>query len=234
MLSTSQLILLIILPSYLLLFSAGYLIARWNRAHEIVTLGLGPRVFFPSMGYYVGGLRMLLGFLVFLIFLPLLPIIALLSIPLIKIAGLIQRRREAKFAERMRHLGRAISWAEAKQHVIAKEGTLICEILWMNGGSRLWWTPEILADQTQFNYFRPGDRSPFDKEFEAFGKWCFENYTNPDSGRAVIVEIPKGSRRLFWKQVNDAGYEYITTHYRDKGKQSPQKNAKHTAGEETR
>lgn len=113
MLSTSQLALFIILPSYFLLFSAGYLIARWNRAHEIVTLGLGPRVLFPSIGYYVGGLRMLLGFLVFLIFLPLLPIIALLSIPLIKIAGLIQRRREAKFAERMRHLGRVISWAEA-------------------------------------------------------------------------------------------------------------------------
>ncbi len=133
MLSTSQSILFIILPLYLLLFSAGYLIARWNRAHEIVTLGLRPRALSPSIGDYVGGLRTLLGILVFLIFLPLLPIIALLSIPLIKIAGLIQRRREAEFAERIRHLGRAMSWAGAEQQVIAKEGTLICEILWMNG-----------------------------------------------------------------------------------------------------
>ena len=234
MLTTSQMILFIFLPTYLLVFSAGYLVARWNRGHVITTLGLCPRALAPSIASPIDSLRTLSGLLVSLILFPLLPILALLSIPFFMITGLIQRRREAEFAERMRHLGRAITWAEAEHHVTAKEGTLICEILWMNGGSRLWWTPEILANQTQFNYFRPGDRSPFDKEFEAFGKWCFENYTNPESGRAVIVEIPIGSRRLFWKQANDAGYEYITTHYRDKGKESQQKNAKHTTGEETR
>jgi len=162
---------------------------------------------------------MLFGAFGLIILLPLLPIIAVLSIPFLRIVGLRQRRREAEFVERMRHLGREISWAEAEQHAIAKEGTLISEMLFIRP-SRLWWTPEILADQTPFTYFRPGDkdRTPFDKEFEAFGKWCFENYTNPSSGRAVLVEIPKGSTRRFWKKINEAGFEYAITHYRDKTK----------------
>jgi hypothetical protein len=186
----------------------------------ITTLGLGPGALAPSIASPIDSLRTLSGLLVSLILFPVLPILALLSIPFFMIAGPIQRRREAEFAERMRHLGRTMSWAEAEQHAIAKEGTLICEILWLNGGSRLWWTSEILAEHTSLTYFRPGDkdRSAFDKEFEAFGKWCFENYTNPSSGRAVLVEIPKGSRRRFWKQINDAGFEYAITHYRDKTK----------------
>jgi hypothetical protein len=234
LLTTSQLILFILLPSYLLLFSAGYLVARWNRGHEIVTLGLGPKILVPSLGYYVEEIRALLGSLVFIILLPLLPIILLLSIPYFKIVGLRQRRREAEFVEGMRHSGRVISWAEAEQHAIAKEGTLISELLFIRP-SRLWWTPEILADQTSFTYFRPGDkdRTPFDKEFEAFGKWCFESYTNPESGSAVLVDIPKGSRRLFWKQFKSAGYECITTHYRDKREEAPRKNTEQTAGEKT-
>jgi hypothetical protein len=219
LLTTTQMILFIFLPSYLLLFSAGYLIARWNRGHEILTLGLGPRVFVPSIGYYVEGLRMLFGAFGLIILLPLLPIIAVLSIPFLRIVGLRQRRREAEFVERMRHLGREISWAEAEQHAIAKEGTLICEVLFIRP-SRLWWTPEILADHTPFTYFRPGDkgRTPFDKEFEAFDKWCFESYTDPSAGRAVLVETPKRNRRRFWKQLNDGGFEYAITHYRDKTK----------------
>ncbi len=124
----------------------------------------------------------------------------------------------------MRYLGRAIGWPEAEQHAIAKEGTLICEILW--NGARLWWTPEILANQTPFTYCRQGDKdkSPFDKEFQAFGKWCFENYTNPSMGRAALIEIPKGSRRLIWKRIDDAGFEYVLTHYRDKPKGQATKN----------
>jgi hypothetical protein len=222
----SQTILFIVLPTYLVVFSAGYLVARWNRGHTIMTLGLGPRAIATSITSPINSLRTLSGLLVSLILFPLLPILALLSIPFFMIAGQIQRRRGAEFSERMRHLGRAISWPEAEQHAITKEGRLIREILWMNGGSRLWWTPEILPNRTPFTYCRPGDndKSPFDKEFQAFGKWCFENYTNPSMGRAVLIEIPKGSRRLIWKQINDAGFEYVITHYRNKAKGQATKN----------
>src|ERR1700740_112371 len=152
--SMSHMILFIVLPTYLVVFTAGYLVARWNRGHTIVTLGLGPRAVATSITSPIGSLRTLSGLLVSVILFPLLPILALLSIPFFMIAGLIQRRREAEFTERMRHLGRAISWPGAEQHAIAKEGTLICEMLWMNGGSRLWWAPDILANQTSFPYVR--------------------------------------------------------------------------------
>ena len=220
MLTTFQLILFIILPAYVLVFSAGYVIARWNRGHTIMTLGLGPRILPATIATPVDGFRMLRGLLVSLVLFPVLAVIGLLSIPIIMIVGLIQGHREADFAERMRHLGRAISWAEAERHAVAKEGTLICEILWLNGGSRLWWTPEIVANLTQFPYVRSGDKNRicFEEEFQAFNKWCFEHYTGPLSGRAVLVEIPKGGRRRFWRQINEAGFEYAITHYRDKTK----------------
>lgn len=222
--SMSHMILFIVLPTYLVVFSAGYLVARWNRGHAIMTLGLGPRALATSITSPIDSLRALSGFLVSLILIPLLPILALLLIPFFMIAGPIQRRRKAEFTERMRHLGRAMSWSEAEQHAIAKEGTLICEILWT--GSRLWWTPEILADRTPYTYCRRDDKdkSPFDKEFQAFGRWCFENYTNPSMGRAVLIDIPRGSRRLIWKRINDAGFEYVITHYRDKAKGQSTKN----------
>lgn len=208
MLNTRRVILFIVLPTYLLVFSVGYLIARWNRSHAIKTLGLAPKALAPSIASPAEGPRTLLALFASLIFLPALPLLALLSIPCFWIWAQVRKRRESEFAKRMGLSARTISWAEAKRHAIAKEGTLICELLWLNGPPRLWSTPDVLANLAPFPFVHSADKNKhcFAQEFQAFGKWCFENYTHPTSGRAVLVELPAMKPRQFWKQVEDAGY----------------------------
>jgi hypothetical protein len=208
--STSQLILFVFLPSYLLVLSAGYMIARRNRRHPLTTLGLRPGLLPPLTGSFTDGFKTLLDLIRPLIPLPLLPVLALLSFPYFFIVTRVQQHREAEFTECMRLAGRVISWPEARDRAMANQGTLIHERPYFNGPSRFWWTPDDVAGLSPFPFVRFSNdkRHLFDEKSRPFGNWCRERYTNKVSGSALLVEQPrtKTERRSFPREANDTGY----------------------------
>ena len=199
--STAQLTLLVFLPAYVLLIAVTYLVARLRSIAKSKSTGVREPV---NLGV-VGGILVL----------PLLLVGALLSIPCTWVWRNVQSRKEARFAEAMKRVQRSISWEEAEHHVSGKQGTLICETLSMKGPSRLWWTPDFVPDVSPFPYVRSKDKEHicFEKEFAAFGKRCFERYTSPTCGKAVLVGQPKMDRQDSWQQVGRLGY--IATYWRD-------------------
>jgi hypothetical protein len=208
--STFQVIAFIVLPSYLLIFFVGYLIARRNSGPVVTTLGLAPKILTPLAVSSVEGFKKVLALLSFLILLPLLPLFLLFSLPYLLVRARAQRRREAEFAQRMKLGGRVISWPAAWAHAGANEGTLIYEMLSFHGPSRFWWTPDDVAAISPFPFRRLTDtgRHMMENEFRPFAQWCHQRYTSEASGTALLIEQPstKEERHSFRREAADFGY----------------------------
>lgn len=60
-----------------------------------------------------------------------------------------------------------------------------------NDACRVWWTPDDIVDitphqvpdETDLDYMRLDEPLPF-------VRWCSEKYTSPDTGRALLTQLP--------------------------------------------
>ena len=127
------------------------------------------------------------------IYLPLLIIAAVLSIPWTYVQRLKQRHRERKFAEQMRKDGRIMAWDEFESALKERRGTTISEVLGIKGPFRIWWTPEDVRAISPS--LCPNEGQVWTElqsaEFRPFFDWCYAQFTNPNSGRARLVQIPE-------------------------------------------
>ena len=126
-----------------------------------------------------------------LLFLLMLFIAAGLSIPVGLVRPIIERRREAQFAQKMKTAGRMIPWSEVASEMEAGNGTVICEWLSMKDPVRVWWTRDNIASISP--HACSLDKYPdfFDPELVDFFRWCGERYTDPQVGSATLIVIPK-------------------------------------------
>ena len=150
-----------------------------------------------------------------LLMLPPLLLTAVLSIPFGWIRKFVVERSERRFAKQMKLAGRLKSWNEIQGFVVSKTGTLICEQLSIKGPSRLWWTADNIPEISPFPYATSNNRTRicYEAEFRPFGKWCFQQYTSPSTGKAFLVDLPATQRRNIWRQVLGAGC--ISTYSRE-------------------
>lgn len=134
------------------------------------------------------------------IYLPFLIIAALISIPWGYVREFIVRRNERKFASHMASAGRAINWDELQNAIETGQGTLIAETSSFKGPWRLWWTP---ADVRMVSPHKCDAGPGFEwlkPEFQPFWRWCYEQFTNPESGTARLVSVPDDElKRLYEK-----------------------------------
>jgi hypothetical protein len=130
------------------------------------------------------------------IYIPIMFLAAGVSIPWTYIRKSVQRLKERRFMERMKKAGRLMEWQEFKQAIASGEGTAIGEYLSIKGPFRIWWTPEAIPRTSPHRWEREKHFAfPFmEPEFLPFFEWCYTRYTNPVSGSAQLVSVPKDER----------------------------------------
>jgi hypothetical protein len=155
--------------------------------------------------------RGLLNGLIFLAVLPLILIALLLSIPYSHFRRALIRRSERKFTEQMKKAGRFMPWDEFECAVDGGSGTAIIESLGIHGPVRLWWTPEDVPALSPHEFQRGAEFASLDVKNAPFFRWCCARYTDPASGGALLVDVPKGKLRAFQERLKAARLVEICT-----------------------
>ena len=130
-----------------------------------------------------------------LVFMPLLAIAALISLLFTPIAALWEKRKKRLLKDAMTAKNRAMQWPEFVQALEEKRGTLIVEGD-PRKGPDFWWTSENI--RTVSPHSCSCDLGTlFDRNYKPFRAWCYERYTSPATGTALLVLGGEGQRRGF-------------------------------------
>jgi len=159
-----------------------------------------------SRSFLVDSVRKTTRTLVFVLALPLILAVAVVAVipqlPISLIKRSRMRRREKRFAADMKSAGRFISWAEARSEVDSGRGAFIGEFA-LRGGYRLWWTLEDVRKVSPHPcYF--DDEGPPGLAHAPFFDWCCSRFTDPESGRALLVDL-EGDQSLDYFMRGAAG-----------------------------
>lgn len=136
------------------------------------------------------------------------PIIAILALPfLLTAAGLsipvtvvqrhLERRRERRIRAELEVVGRWKPWLDATSEVGCGRGTIIEESLSFKGPCRLWWTSEDLPLIAPFPCYlrRLHLTDRHNNETLQFFNWCQSEFTDLQTGKALILEVDPSSYR---------------------------------------
>jgi hypothetical protein len=141
----------------------------------------GPKEFGPVFGLFV--------------FVPLLAIATLVSLPFTPILASWEGRKRRLLTEAMKQKNRVMQWPDFIRALKEKRGTLIVE-----GDPRK--APNFCWTGEDVRSFTPHPcscdlGSLFDRSYKPFRAWCYERYTSPATGRALLVLGGEGQRRGF-------------------------------------
>jgi hypothetical protein len=154
-----------------------------------------------AVAYYA--LRLLgftpVGSLIFAVFLAPVAFVILLVVGLMAIifvSNVMGVIREWRFRKRVRARGRYTTWRKLVEQFGPDSGTVLIDGPTLGWGiSRAWWTHENVIREAPCS--RPkspreifGGPSP-----HAFELWCYERYTSPESGTAILFGVWNGKRR---------------------------------------
>jgi hypothetical protein len=109
----------------------------------------------------------------------------LLIVPYNIVAFGLQVRRERRFQESMKRLGRTIDWAGFLHTLAERRGTLIVERFSFEGPIRMWWVQEDMKElcpyplSDWFTMLR-------DERFDGPRNWFAERFTGT-TGKALLV-----------------------------------------------
>jgi hypothetical protein len=129
------------------------------------------------------------------VFLPLMVQAALVSLPFIPIAAWSQKRTRSLLTNAMKAKDRVIQWPEFVQVAEEKRGTLIVEGD-PRKGPNFWWTEENVHSLSPHSCSCDLG-TLFDRSYRPFRGWCYERYTSPATGTALLVLGGEGQRRGF-------------------------------------
>ena len=117
---------------------------------------------------------------------PALFIAAGLSIPYALVSRHFQRRRSRALEQEMKSAGRLITWSDLNREMEQAHGTLIIERYSFKGPVDCWWTADYtypLCPHPVVDWLTMAN----DKGFQPVSEWYKERYTNPRTGRALLV-----------------------------------------------
>lgn len=104
---------------------------------------------------------------------------------------------EKKFAEVMTRADRLMTWQEFRRALETGKRTAIGEFLSTKGPFRLWWTAEDIPTTSPHAWKREQHVGWMEPEVFAFSEWCYQRFTNPESGLAGLVPVSKDQRKQF-------------------------------------
>lgn len=124
-----------------------------------------------------------------------LPLLALLGVVIVIFATLANFLSQRGFLRQMKFAGRYLTRSELRARVEEFGGTLIVEDPSLGWNfTHAWWTPDDLLALSPFP-------QPTDEEYDNavktmncldWDRWCWENYTSPDKGRAYLLRTWNG------------------------------------------
>ena len=97
---------------------------------------------------------------------------------------------------RMRRCGRYLSLAESQLRIAQDGGTLILESPSLHWDyRRAWWTPDEVRSRSPFTVQTEEDRRQAIEQSKVldWDRWCYDNYTSPDNGRAFLLRVGNGA-----------------------------------------
>lgn len=127
--------------------------------------------------------------------LPLLLVGGALSIPYAIIARRVISRRERRFTNSMRAVGRTVDWEHFIREIDAGHGTLIVERFSFKGPIRMWWTGDDVYELCPYpsaDWLTMATETSFD----ALRDWCRNKYTS-NTGSALLV----GGSKEQWRMI---------------------------------
>jgi hypothetical protein len=133
-----------------------------------------------------------------------------ISMPFSLVGAIVQKRKEARFARRMKEAGRFMKWQTFEQELKSGHGTAIVECFSLEGPARIWWTQEELSapESSHRGMFTGCLMNPA-------CNLCVQVqslYTSSENGKANLVARPagkKGEYRKIMESVTEA--RHITT-----------------------
>jgi len=134
----------------------------------------------------------LIGLLITLIFGPILLMVGFAT-EVIFIPG------EWCFKRRMSLLGRYISRQKLRCHAAEASGTIIVDHPSFGWAlSRVWWTSEDVVSQANASKLSADEPLPEFNDFKCrdFDAWVWDRYLNPQTGRALLIEVWHGRRKV--------------------------------------
>ena len=120
-----------------------------------------------------------------LLFIPLLLVAYPLSIPVSRIMRIYHRRKERRFVQEMKRLGRVMGEQDLSAALQDGRGTLIEEWSGTKGPIRSWWTEDNITSIAPFRPTRRGLDAVFGEENDEFSSWCGEKYIDNVNARLV-------------------------------------------------
>jgi hypothetical protein len=124
-------------------------------------------------------------FLIGLLLLPVLVIAGILSTPVSKIMCIYHRRKERRFVEEMKLLGRVMEEQDLAAALDNTKETLIEEWPGLKHPVRSWWTEDDIPSLAPFKATRDGLDALIMEENDAFSAWCYGKYI--DNSNAQLV-----------------------------------------------
>ena len=122
-----------------------------------------------------------------LLLIPFLAIAGVLSFPVIGVLFVYFSLSERRFVKQMKSLNRMMDWPRFLHSVEKKQGTVIEEWLSEKGPVRRWWTADDVTNISPYGLPEHGVEAVFDRQFDPFCSWCYENYTNDRTGKALLL-----------------------------------------------
>jgi hypothetical protein len=123
---------------------------------------------------------------------------------------ILQKRREASFARRMREAGRFMEWQTFAQELKSGHGTAIIERFSFHDLMRIWWTQEELSAGDSLHTGLLSECS-MDPACDLCAH-IESRYTSPVNGQAYLVARPAGKKEEFRMKVESvAEARHITT-----------------------
>ena len=132
------------------------------------------------------------------LFAPLFVLLALIFAPLLAFLIPLGYISELRVWLRMYRLGRFLRPRAARLRVSAEGGTLIVESPTLGWGTtRAWWTPDDILAQSPYSQptledYKSHLESAAEEKCLDWDRWCFDNYTRLEQGRALLIPARSG------------------------------------------
>jgi hypothetical protein len=150
------------------------------------------------------------------IVLPLFFVLAVLSIPMALIAVNLHWWHGRRLQKRMRDAGRSLTWEQVEKQMKALQSpsTLILQFGHMSD-TRAWWTVDDILTHSPLKFPKMWDLlHPSASECNhPFTEWCHSKYLDEQSGKAFLVQLPKGFFDRFAFEQGELDQEQLHREY---------------------
>ncbi len=120
-----------------------------------------------------------------------------------------------KFRASLRRCGRLLNQRDLADHIATDgAGTLIIEMPYVGwGSSRAWWTPDKVLGMSPYSEPSDDERERAANRYQrlSWDRWLWDNYTNPESGRGLLLQFRNGRSLAPWVAQNFPAIDVVQT-----------------------